>query len=150
MGHTFSSLLTHVVFSTKHRKPWLREPIRDRLYQYLAGIARNEVGNVIQIGGIEDHVHMLVAIKPSVAVSDAVGKLKALSSRWIKDTFGQDDFAWQVGYSAFGVSESNRAAVVTYIANQEEHHRRRSFREELQILLERHGIAYELPWLDGD
>lgn len=144
MGHTFAKLLVHVVFGTKHRRPQLGQQVRHRLYAYLAGIARNEFGHALRIGGTADHLHGLLVVRPDVALADAMRLWKGLSSKWIHETFRHArDFAWQSGYAAFSVSESGAEKVIRYIDRQEEHHRRLSFEEELAALLERHGIEYD-------
>jgi putative transposase len=144
MGHTFTRHLYHIVFSTKGRRALLATRFRDELYAYMAGVARNVKGFSVAIGGTSDHVHCLCEVAPSVAVADFVGKVKSNSSRWIERRFKDiGPFDWQIGYGSFTVSESKRQDVVRYIANQTEHHRKRTFAEELAGLLEKHGIAYD-------
>ena len=101
-----------------------------------------------QVGGVSDHVHLLIGLKASHCLADVVRELKKASSAWVHEELGQRAFAWQQGYAAFTVSATARSAVTSYIANQEEHHRVRSFREELCELLEKAGIAYDLRYLD--
>ena len=144
MGHTYSRLLVHVVFSTKDRKPTIVEDIRPRLYDYMAGVARSEFGQAVRIGGIEDHVHGLLALKTDVSVAEAVRKWKSLSSGWVHKTFAEHGaFAWQVGYAAFSVSQSSVERVTQYIENQAEHHRSQSFEDEFRALLKRHGVEHD-------
>lgn len=144
MGHTYSQILLHIVFSTKHRQPMIDNELRDRLFEYMGGIVNNNIGAAIVFGGVADHVHGLIKVKPSVAVSEAMRELKAGSSGWIHDEFpSKADFAWQSGYSAFSVSQSNVEPVRRYILNQQEHHRKRTFQEELVALLDRHGVEYD-------
>lgn len=144
MGHTYSNLLIHTVFGTKDRHPTIQESFRARLHEYLGGIAREEFGRALQIGGAADHVHGLIVLLTDVAVSDAMRIWKSLSSGWIHKTFSDEqDFAWQNGYAVFSVSESNAEQVKAYIANQESHHRKQTFEEEYLALLERHGIQYD-------
>jgi len=122
----------------------IRTGIRPRLYEYLAGVARQEFGRAIEIGGTEDHLHGLIALRTDVSLADAMCKWKSLSSRWVHRTFSTHSaFAWQAGYAGFSVSQSAVEAVRAYIARQEEHHRKLSFDEELRALLDRHGIAYD-------
>lgn len=144
MGHTYSNLLIHVVFGTKRRAPMIRTGIRPRLYEYLAGVARHEFGRAIEIGGTEDHLHGLLALRTDVSLADAMRKWKSLSSGWVHKTFRQyAAFAWQDGYAAFSVSQSALDSVHAYIRRQEHHHRKMSFEQELRALLERNEIGYD-------
>ncbi|MBU0638517.1 MAG: IS200/IS605 family transposase [Planctomycetes bacterium] len=144
MGHTYSNLLVHVIFSTKNRTPSITPPIRTRLYEYLGGVARKEFGRALTIGGTPDHLHALVSLNADVSIAEALRKWKSLSSGWVHKSFSDAQaFAWQAGYGAFSVSQSNVAAVRAYIARQEEHHRRVTFDEELRTFLERHGVPYD-------
>jgi REP element-mobilizing transposase RayT len=144
MADTFTNLLIHIVFSTKYRVPFLHDSTRERTYEYIGGIVREKGGILLEIGGMPDHSHLLVRIKASCSVADLVGPVKSSSTKWIHDTFSTlDQFAWQVGYSAFSVSESRVAAVRRYIQNQAEHHRRVPFEEELITLLKKHGVEYD-------
>jgi putative transposase len=142
MGHTYSDILLHIVFGTWRRRPDIEERFRARLYEYMAGVARNEFGKALILGGTADHVHTLVSLRPDVSVSEAMRKWKCLSSGWVRKTFPDcRGFQWQDGYGCFSVSRSNREKVYRYIERQEAHHRKLSFDEELRLLLERHGLA---------
>ena len=144
MSHTYSCLLVHAVFSTKERRLTIHESFRQRLYEYMGGIARHEFGRSLVVGGTADHVHGLLSIRPAVSVAEAMRQWKSLSSKWVHDTFPQrGDFAWQEGYGAFSVSPSNADAVERYIRGQEAHHKRMTFQEEFVALLKRHGIEYD-------
>ena len=144
MGHTYSNLLFHVIFSTKDRRPSIRESFQTRLYEYMAGVARREFGRVLQIGGMADHLHALVSLRTDMAVAEAMRKFKGLSSKWVHATFPAEmTFAWQSGYAAFSVSQSSAASVGTYIARQADHHRRVTFEEEFVAFLDRHGVEYD-------
>lgn len=144
MAHTYTRLLTHVIFSTKDRQPSMTDEIRPRLFPYMGGIVRDLHGTPILINGPIDHVHLLLALPPTLALSDLMRVLKTNSSKWTHETFpSASDFGWQSGYAAFSVSESNVAAVERYIANQEQHHKTVSFQEEYLAFLKRHGIAYD-------
>ena len=150
MGHTYCSLLVHVVFSTKERQRFIHEPLRPRLHAYMGGIARAEFGRALCIGGTEDHVHGLLSLNTSVSAAEAMRKWKSLSSGWVHDTFPESAaFAWQEGYGVFSVSRSNAGQVTRYIENQMQHHKRQTFQEEFIALLERHEIEYdpEKIWL---
>jgi len=144
MGHTFTNHLYHIVFSTRGREPWLGRQCRDRLYDYLGGIARKHATVVLKVNGMQDHVHLLVRVPPDLAISDLLRALKANSSGWVRRTMqGMGGFAWQAGYGSFTVSESNWRKVADYIAQQERHHKRVTFAGELARLLRRHGIAFD-------
>jgi len=144
MGHTYANVLLHVVFSTKDRVPAIHDAFRVRLYEYMAGVARNEFGRALSIGGTADHVHGLLSVGTDMAIGDIMSKWKSLSSGWLHKTIPEArDFAWQTGYGAFSVSQSNAGAVSQYIEEQAEHHKKRTFEEEFAALLKRHGIDYD-------
>jgi REP element-mobilizing transposase RayT len=144
MPHTYTNLLDHMIFSTKDRAPSLDAELKSRLFPYMGGIMRNLNGVALSINGPADHVHILGSLPPTAAPSDFIGTLKANSSGWVHKTFpGRQDFKWQVGYAAFSVSCSVKQTVLDYIAKQEEHHRKVSFKEELIAFLKKHGIDYD-------
>ena len=144
MAHTCTDLLAHVIFSTKERRPFIDAELKPRLLSYMIGIMREPRGNVLGIDGTPDHVHLLVALPPAVSMADALRVLKTNSSRWVHDVWPQRrSFGWQTGYGAFSVSQSNVGSVLRYIAEQEEHHRRVSFKEEYVEFLKKHGIEYD-------
>jgi REP element-mobilizing transposase RayT len=148
MAHTYTRLLSHVIFSTRDREPCLTDELRPRLWPYMGGIIRELNGTAIIITGVADHIHLLLALNPTTAPSDVMRILKSNSSKWIHETFPHlKSFAWQTGYGAFSVSESNVAAVERYIANQEEHHRSMTFQEEFVAFLKRHGISYDPKYI---
>lgn len=149
MAHSFGKLLYHVIFSTKMHKPVIAESWREKLHAYMHGIVENHGGRLHRAGGPADHVHLAVELKNDLAVAEAVGIVKANSSKWIHETFADSrDFAWQTGYAAFTVSLSSLEDLIRYIDNQEEHHRKVTFEEELAAFLKRHGIQYdERYWL---
>jgi REP element-mobilizing transposase RayT len=143
MGQSLARLLVHSVFSTKERRPFLRsEEIRTEIYAYIAGILRNLQSPSIIIGGADDHIHILSSLSKNVALSELIGRIKGSSSKRLKEK-GIHGFAWQNGYGAFSVSESQVAAVTAYIANQAEHHRQFSFQDEVRQLLKRHHTAFD-------
>ncbi len=144
MPGTFSQLLLHVVFSTKHRAPWITAEIAERLYAYMGGIVRAEKGVLYSIGGVEDHVHLYLRWRPDGSVSDLMRTVKARSSKWVHSTFpSHAEFVWQEGYSVFSVSKSQEEAVKKYIAGQAEHHKKEDFKSELLRLLRAHGIEFD-------
>ena len=144
MSHTFVRLTVHAVFSTKDRRPLLKEPHRERIWAYMASIINNEFGFAREVGGTADHVHILFDIHQSGAVADCMREVKSKSSGWIHEEFPDiPGFAWQEGYGAFSVSASLVGKVKGYIRGQEAHHRRRSFKDEFIALLDKHGVEYD-------
>jgi putative transposase len=143
MGQSISHLLVHSIFSTKDRRPFLRsKELRNEIYAYMAGILKNLECHPIKIGGVEDHVHILSSLSKNIAFSELIGRVKGSSSKRLKEK-GVHGFAWQNGYGAFSVSESNVEAVIAYIADQAEHHRKFSFQEEIRELLKRHRVSFD-------
>jgi putative transposase len=148
MGSTFTKLLYHFVFSTKDREPSLHEETRDRLYGYIGGIIREEGGTLLRAGGIADHIHLLAGLKAEPSIAVMLRTIKSKSSGWMNRYLAlKERFQWQTGYAAFSVSESQVEKVRRYIENQESHHRRVSFKEELIELLKRHGVEYDERYL---
>ena len=144
MPGTYSQILLHIVFSTKHREPWVTADIAGRLHPYIGGIVRAEKGVLYDIGGIEDHVHLYLRWRPDGSVSDLMRTVKARSSGWVHDTFPTlRGFAWQEGYSVFSVSKSQEGAVKAYIAGQHEHHRKEDYKSELLRMLRLHEIEFD-------
>jgi putative transposase len=147
MPSTHLSLHFHIVFSTKDRHPFIESSWRSRLHEYLGGLVRATDGIPEAVGGTADHVHLLAGLKATHTLSTFVQDIKQTSSRWIHETIGVKNFAWQQGYGAFTVSESNRGAVKEYIAKQEEHHRTKSLQEEYLAFLQKHGVQYDERYL---
>ena len=144
MAHTFTNLLTHVLFSTKDRMPLIQPGLKSDLGAYLGGTVRQLQGKAVTINGATDHIHLLLWMPPTVPTSETLRVLKSNSSRWVnKERGARSAFAWQTGYGAFSVSHSNAPSVVRYIREQEEHHRRVSFQEEFLVFLKRNGISYD-------
>ena len=144
MAQSLARNLIHLIFSTKHRTPCLGPDIRAELNAYLAGIHREWESPVILVGSVEDHVHILFSLSKNHPLRKLVEEVKKGSSKWLKtksDSF--TGFHWQNGYGAFSVSQSNVESVRTYIANQEQHHRKMSFQDEFREFLERHDIQYD-------
>ena len=142
MSHSFVCNLLHIVFSTKSRRPFLSEDaLRDEMHAYLGGVCRNLKSPVLTIGGTEDHVHLLVSLHQSLSLDDLLRDIKRSSSKLVK-TKGEKyaEFHWQNGYAAFSISPSHVDALKEYIANQREHHRKVSFEDELQKLMEKYGV----------
>ena len=125
----------------------MAEAWRGRLHAYLGGVVRNVEGVPEAIGGVADHVHLLIGLRATVRLADVVRDVKAVSSRWVHEEAGDREFSWQEGYGAFTVSASQRDMVREYIAKQEEHHRKRTFQEEYVELLKRSGVEYDDRYL---
>lgn len=145
---TFTKLAYHIVFSTKHRHPLIHATFQKRLYEYIGGIIRAQNGHLIEIGGIEDHIHLLANLSPTKAISDSIREIKANASKWSNELSDQKHrFGWQKGYGAFTVSYSHIESVRHYIQNQHEHHQTKTFEEEYIRFLELHEIAFERRYL---
>ena len=143
MPSTHLSLHYHIVFSTKERRPLITPAWRERLHAFLGGIVRDLQGIPEAIGGVADHVHLLIGLKATHCLADVVREVKAGSSRWVHQEIGEDLFQWQEGYGAFTVGAPQCADVRAYIARQEEHHRTRSFQDEYLEFLLRGGVEYD-------
>ncbi len=144
MAHTYTNLLIHVTFSTAGRAPLLTDAIRADVHAYLGGIFRELDAIPIAIGGTADHIHLLTRLPTNLALADCLRTAKTNSSRWVGERFPQQrKFAWQGGYGAFSVSESRRAAVIRYIRDQAQHHRRISFQDEFLALLKNHRVEFD-------
>ena len=146
MGSTFLSLHYHIVFSTKERRPFLRDSWRAEMHEYLGGTVRGLGGIPEAIGGVADHVHLLVGLRATHCLADFMQELKKATSVWAKDNH-EPSFGWQEGYAAFTVSYTHIHGVKEYIGTQEEHHRAMDFVEELKRLLERNGVQYKPEYL---
>jgi len=141
--HSYTSILYHITFATFDRQPAITFAIRNRLHAYLGGIASNLGAKALQVGGIADHVHLMVEGGPKLAVAELVGKLKSNSSRWLHDSGLAPALDWQRGYGAFSISRGDVASVGRYIREQEQHHRKMTFEEELRLLLRDNEIAVD-------
>ena len=150
MPHSFASLLIHVIFSTKNRIPDLSPELAQRLFPYMGGIVRERKGVPLIINGPADHVHLLVSLPATESVAELLRVVKTNSSRWVHEQFpDKKRFSWQAGYAAFTVSGSRVDDVRSYIAAQQEHHRRVSFQDEFLTFLRKSGIAYDARDLWG-
>jgi len=148
MANTYHSLHVHCVFSTKDRESWIKGDVEQRLWSYIGGIIRKNHMISRCVGGAPDHIHVLISLPASLAVSKAVQLIKGGSCKWIHDTLSaMTSFRWQNGYGAFSVSTSHVPEVMAYIANQREHHRTRTFQEEYLSFLRRHQIAFDEKYL---
>jgi len=147
MPSTHLSLHYHIVFSTKDRMPQIKEEWRSRLHEYLGGLIRAADAIPECVGGVADHIHLLVGLKATHTLATFVQDIKQTSSRWVHEAISAKDFAWQQGYAAFTVSVSNCDGVKGYILKQPEHHRTKTFQEEYLALIKKHGIAHEEKYL---
>jgi putative transposase len=146
MPQSLAKVTIHIVFSTKDRRPFLRDPgLRQEHNAYMATILKDNVdSSAILINGVEDHIHALVNLSRKFAIMDVIQEMKTETSKWLK-TKSEDttDFAWQSGYGAFSVSESNIEQVKEYIASQEEHHKKVSFQDEFRAFCKRHNVELD-------
>jgi len=145
---TYTQIVYHIVFATKHREPVLDKPRRDELYRLVWGCLQKRHCHLYRIGGIEDHIHILTSLHPTIALANLIKEIKTSSSAWIK---GQNVFPhfnhWQDGYGAFTHRDEDRQGLIEYIRNQEEHHKRVSFLEEYQSLVEKAGLEWKDEYL---
>ena len=148
MPSTYLSLHYHLVFSTKDRSHLIEPSLRNRLHEYLGGTVEGLKGFPQGVGGIADHVHLLIGLKATHCLADFMRELKKASSAWVHNEIGMQRFAWQEGYATFTVSPSARPEVQSYIARQEVHHSSRTFREELVEMLEKARVEYDPRYLD--
>jgi REP element-mobilizing transposase RayT len=148
MANTYTSLYYHIVFSTKDREPWITTDIEREVWTYLAGLAAQHGIAALDVGGLDDHVHLVLAIPPTSMVSKAAQLLKGASSRWVRQRFpGLEAFRWQDGYGAFTISKEAVPATVAYVQRQRAAHEARTYQEELRLLLQRHDIDYDERYL---
>ncbi len=134
----------HLIWSSFERQPWINAELQPRVFEYIGGILRKRDSVLITAGGIPDHIHLLVSLHPTIAISDIVNTIKSNTSRWIHETFPElIAFRWQTKYGSFSVAPSIEPDVRHYIETQEEHHRQRTYQDEFRLFLKRHG-------LDGD
>jgi putative transposase len=148
MAHTESDVVLHVIFSNRDRARLITPDVRDDIFSYLGGIVREMGAVAIIIGGTTDHVHILVRIRPAQSPAEIVRVVKTNSSRWVREK-NRRRFAWQTGYGVFSVSESNVPQVSRYIAEQEKHHRKRTFQEEYVAFLKKNNVTYDERYIWG-
>jgi REP element-mobilizing transposase RayT len=143
MASTFCNIKLHLVFSTKRREPMITPDLQPRLYAYIGGIIRNMNGTLLEIGGMNDHLHIFVGWRTDNSIANLARETKSQSSLWVHQAFpNRSDFGWQSGYAVFSVSQSQAERVRRYIQNQAVHHQRRDFQEEYLALLRAHGVEY--------
>ena len=148
MPGTYSQLLYHIVFATKHRHPWITPELSIRLYPFIGGIIRKQNAILFDIGGIEDHIHLYLSTRPDTAISDLMRHVKSRSTKWVRQNFPtHSEFAWQESYAPFTVSKSQELAVKNYIANQAEHHKKEDYKSEYRRLLVAHEVPFDERYL---
>jgi REP element-mobilizing transposase RayT len=151
MGSTFHSVTIHAIFACKERRPLITPEIATRLYSYIGGVLRNRDCVLLEGGGVADHVHLLIGMVPRCTISEILRDIKANTSKWIHETWPNQEFAWQEGYGVFSVSISHIEKTKDYIRRQEEHHKKHSFEDELRRFKELHGLTTDdhTPPSDG-
>ena len=150
MANTFTSIHIHLVFSTKNRERRIAPAIEEQVWRYLGGICRAHEVKALQIGGVEDHVHLLVGLPPVLALSELMRRLKGESSKWFSATFpNAGGFAWQDGYGGFSVGHSQIADTIRYILQQREHHGREPFEAEFKKFVQFHDLEADERYLFG-
>ncbi len=148
MANTYTQISIHAVFVVKHRQNIINKEWRDDLHKYITGIITNLGAKSLAVGGWKDHVHIFFGLPVTTNVSDFMRIIKANSSKWINEqNFIKGKFQWQEGYGAFSYAKSQRNTVINYIMNQEEHHRKKSFKEEYTEMLEEFEMVYDPNYL---
>ena len=145
---SYISMHAHIVFATKQRKPFIQDVWKLRLHKYFGGTITGLDAVPQAIGGVDDHIHLLVGFKSTHRLSEFMQALKKSTSAWVHKEIGLSEFAWQEGYGAFSVSPTSRPSVINYIGNQVEHHRKKSYLEEFMGLLDKAGIEYDPKYLE--
>lgn len=144
MANTYTQIYIHVVFSVKGRQSLIQKKWKDELFMYISGIAKGKQQKVYAIGGVEDHIHILLSIKPNIALSDLVREIKSNSSKWINEkSLVMGRFEWQAGFGAFSCSHSQLESVIAYINNQEEHHTKKNFKFEYIEMLQKWNVDFD-------
>lgn len=148
MANTYTQITVHIVFAVKKRENIIRKEYRDEIYKYITGIIHNKNNKLIAINGVSDHIHILVGLNPSIALSDLVRDIKNNSSNFINSKgWMKGKFQWQLGYGGFSYARSQRSTIINYIENQETHHRKVSFRNEYLNILQKFDVEYDEQYL---
>lgn len=148
MANTYTQLYFHIVFAVKGRSNYISEQWKDELYKYIAGIIANKNQKLMIVNGVPNHIHLLIGTKPNCNLSDLIRDIKANSSKWINEKkWTNIHFEWQTGFGAFTVSQSGVPKVIEYIKNQEEHHRKKTFKEEYVEFLKAYQIDFKDEYL---
>jgi REP-associated tyrosine transposase len=144
MANTFSQIYIQTVFAVSNRASLITPEFREELYKYITGIVRNQGQKLISINGMPDHLHILIGLRPAMAMADLVQEIKVHSTNFInKNKRVHGKFSWQEGYGAFSYGHSQLNTIIRYIQNQETHHGRRSFKDEYLTLLRKFDIAFD-------
>ncbi|HEY2973745.1 MAG TPA: IS200/IS605 family transposase [Pyrinomonadaceae bacterium] len=144
MANTFSQIYIQTVFAVSNRQSLIKPEFKADVYKYVSGIVRNQGQKLITINGVADHVHLLIGLRPAMALADLVQEIKADSTNFInKKRWVRGRFSWQEGYGAFSYGHSQLDTIIRYIQNQEKHHSRRTFRDEYLTLLRKFDIAFK-------
>ncbi|HYG78317.1 MAG TPA: IS200/IS605 family transposase [Planctomycetota bacterium] len=144
MGQSYSSILIHTVFSTKHREPTIPDDIAPELYKYMATVLKTNECPALIIGGTNNHVHLLHTLSRTIAMSSLIEELKSDSSKWIKQRSPlSKSFYWQSGYGAFSIGQSGVAALEKYIRLQKQHHEKKTFEDELRELCVKYNVKLD-------
>lgn len=148
MANTYVQIYIHVIFVVRFRAALIDPSWKSELYKYISGIIVGYNHKLLIINGMPDHVHLLIGMRPNQSISDLIQRIKGSSSKWINDNeFTPKRFSWQKGYAAFTYSQSHIPKVIKYIANQEQHHKKNSFRQEYIAFLKAFGVEYEEQYL---
>jgi REP element-mobilizing transposase RayT len=148
MANTYSQIYLQVVFAVKGRKSLIQNEWKDELYKYICGVVNGRKEKVYAIGGVSDHIHILISIKPNILLSDLVRDIKCNSSKWINERqYVIGKFQWQQGFGAFSYTHWHLDTIINYINNQEEHHKKKSFKDEYLEFLEQFYIEYDEKYL---
>ncbi len=149
MPNTYTQILYHITFSTKERRPEIVESSREQLFKYVWGIHKNLNCHLYRVNAVEDHIHILTHLRPSLALADYIRELKTGTTKWIRDqNVFSNWYGWQDGYGAFTLSFKERDSVIEYIKAQQEHHRSETFLDEFKRLLTDAGIEFDSKYLD--
>jgi REP element-mobilizing transposase RayT len=149
MSHTYCSSLMHCVFSTKEHRKTIVAEVQPQLWAYIGGVARTHGMKALAVGGVEDHVDMLLSLPATMAIAKAMQQIKTASCKWMHDDCGRDSFEWQEGYGAFSIGVAQVDDTIAYISNQEEHHPKCDFKAELIAFLKKHQIEYDPRYIWG-
>jgi REP element-mobilizing transposase RayT len=148
MPDTFTQIYIHIIFAVKNRNSLIKPDWEEKLYKFISGLLTNKGQKLLRINGMPDHLHILIEMKPDCNLSDLIRETKKSSNSYIKDSkFTKFNFNWQSGFGAFSVSPSQLDKVINYIINQKKHHKKRSFKEEYLLLLEKYKIEYKSEYL---
>jgi putative transposase len=148
MAHTYTKILIHYVFCTKYRKKIIKVDLQERLWSYMGGIAKENNMKALAIGGIEDHVHLLISLPTTLSIAKSIQLIKGGSSKWVHDTFpAYSNFGWQLGYAAFSVDINRVKGLIRYINTQKEHHLKKSYQDEYMSVLRKNKINYDERYL---